>query len=102
MHAMSLQSCLTPCDRMDCSLPGSPIHGILQAKILERSPCPPLGDLPDPGTEPMSLASPALQVGSLPIAPRGKCDTYRAFICLRNETTFGIEATTRVTVWLSL
>ena len=36
MHAKSLQSCLTLCDFiMDCSLPGSSVHGILQAKILE-------------------------------------------------------------------
>ena len=29
------QSCLTPSDPMDCSLPGSSIHGILQARALE-------------------------------------------------------------------
>ena len=29
------QSCLTLCDPMDCSLPGSSVHGIFQAKILE-------------------------------------------------------------------
>ncbi|ADY76802.1 PP287 [Orf virus] len=29
------QSCPTFCDPMDCSLPGSSIHGILQAKTLE-------------------------------------------------------------------
>ena len=33
--AKSLQSCLTLCDPMDCSLPGFTIHGILQARILE-------------------------------------------------------------------
>ena len=32
MHA---QSCLPLCDPMDCSLPGSSICGILQARILE-------------------------------------------------------------------
>ena len=31
----SLQSCLTLCDPMDCSLPGFSIHGILQARTLE-------------------------------------------------------------------
>ena len=31
----SLQSCLTPCDPMDCSLPGCSIHGIFQARVLE-------------------------------------------------------------------
>ena len=29
------QSCLTLCDPMDCSLPDSSVHGILQARILE-------------------------------------------------------------------
>ena len=29
------QSCLTLCDPMDCSQPGSSVHGILQAIILE-------------------------------------------------------------------
>ena len=30
------QSCLTLCDPVDCSPPGSSVHGILQARILER------------------------------------------------------------------
>ena len=29
------QSCPTVCDPMDCSLPGSSVHGIFQARILE-------------------------------------------------------------------
>ena len=29
------QSCSTLCDPMDCSLPGSSLHGILQARVLE-------------------------------------------------------------------
>ena len=29
------QSCLTPSNPMDCSLPGSSIHGIVQARVLE-------------------------------------------------------------------
>ena len=33
IHAKSLQSCLTLYDPMDCSLPGSSVHGILQARI---------------------------------------------------------------------
>ena len=28
--------CLTFCDPMDCSLPGSSVHGIFQARILEQ------------------------------------------------------------------
>ena len=29
------QSCPTLCDPMDCSLPGSSVHGILQARVLD-------------------------------------------------------------------
>ena len=35
MHAKLLQLCPTLCNTMDCSLPGSSVHGILQARILE-------------------------------------------------------------------
>ena len=38
--AKSLQSCLTLCDPMSCSLPGSSVHGILQARILSGLPWP--------------------------------------------------------------
>ena len=33
--AKSLQSCPTLCDPIDCSLPGSSVHGIFQARVLE-------------------------------------------------------------------
>ena len=36
---------------------------ILQARVLDWSPLPPLGDLPDPEIEPASLTSPALAGG---------------------------------------
>ena len=46
---------------------------ILQARILEfGSPCPPPVDLPNPGTEPLSPASPAQQVDSLPLESPAK------------------------------
>ena len=51
----SLQSCLTLCNAMDCSLLGSYVCGILQASVLEWVACPPPGDLPDPGIEPHLL-----------------------------------------------
>ena len=53
---------------MDCNLPGSSIHGILQAGILEWVPIPSPGELPDPGIEP---GSPALQADSLLSEPQG-------------------------------
>ena len=35
MKVLVAQSCPTVCDPMDCSPPGSSVHGILQARILE-------------------------------------------------------------------
>ena len=60
MLCLVTQSCLTLCDPMDCSPPGSSVHEIFQARILEWVPFPTPGDLPDPGIEPETLASPAL------------------------------------------
>ena len=36
VHAKSLQSCLTLCDPLDCSLPGCTVCGILQTRTLEQ------------------------------------------------------------------
>ena len=47
VHSVA-QSCRTLCLLKDCSPPGSSVHGILQARILEWVPCSPPGDLPDP------------------------------------------------------
>ena len=59
MHAQALQSCPTLCDPMDSHPPGSSIHGILQARILEWVALPSSGDLPASGIEPASLMSSA-------------------------------------------
>ena len=48
---------------MDYSPLGSSVHSILQATILEWVAMPFSRDLPDPGTEPVSLTSPALAGG---------------------------------------
>ena len=60
VHAKLLQLSPTVCDPTDCSLPSSSVHGILQARILERVVSPPPGDLPNPGIKPVSLVSLAL------------------------------------------
>jgi len=53
---------------MDCSLPGSYVHGIFQARLLEWVAMSP-GNLPDPGIKPMS---PALVGGFFTTGPPGK------------------------------
>ena len=59
----SLQSCLTLCDPMDCSLPGSSVLGFSRQAYWSGLPGTPSGDLPDPGIEPVSLMSPSLAGG---------------------------------------
>ena len=60
------QSCPTLCDPMDCSLPGSSIHGIFQAIVLEWIAISFSRGSPDPGIEP---GSPVLEADSLPSEP---------------------------------
>ena len=76
MHACSVaQSYLTLSHSIDCTLPGSSVHGILQARILEWLPFPPARDLPDPGIEPASPVSLALAGGFLTTELFGKPQT---------------------------
>ena len=69
--ALVLQWYPTPCDSMDCSPPGSSVHGILQAGILEWVAMPPSRDLPDPRIELVILCLLHWQLGSLPLTPPG-------------------------------
>ena len=63
MCAQLLLSCPALCNPMDCSPPGSSVHGILQARTLEQVAMPASGDLLKPGIELESLMSPALAGG---------------------------------------
>ena len=65
MCAKLLQLCLTLCNPMDCSLPFSSVHGILQARILEGAAMPSSRESSPPGIKPASPAAPELQVDSL-------------------------------------
>ena len=59
--ANSLQSCPTLCDPWTAARQAPLSVGV-------GLPCPPPGDLPDPGIQPLSLTSPALATGSSPLA----------------------------------
>ena len=67
------ESCLTLCIPMDCIPPGSSVHGISQARILEWVTIFFSRDLPDPGIRP---ESPALAGGFFTTKSPGK--PYRA------------------------
>ena len=63
MHDKLLKLCPVLCDPMDHSLPGSSVHGILQARIVEWVAIHSSRDLPAPEIKPESLTSPALAGG---------------------------------------
>ena len=80
----SLQSCPTLCDPMDYRPPGSSVHGILQARILEWAAISSSRRSSDPGIEPTSLASPVLAGDSLPLSHLGSLSS--AFGRMRIQT----------------
>ena len=63
------QSCPTLCDPVDCSLPGSSVLGILQARLLEWVAIPFFRGSSQPRIEPRW---PAMQADSLQSEPQGK------------------------------
>ena len=73
---------------MDCSLPGSSVHSILQARLLEWVAIAHLqGNLPNSGIKPASLVSPALAGGFFPTSVTWRAQTYikQIFVPWRNE-----------------
>ena len=66
------QSCPTLCNPMDRSPPGFSM-GFYKQRYSIELPFPSLGDLPDPGIKPMSLA---LQADYLLLKPPGKAIMY--------------------------
>ena len=60
MNGKLLQSCPPLCNPMDCSPLGSLSMGFSRQEYCSGLPCPPPGDLPNPGIKLKSLMSPAL------------------------------------------
>ena len=73
------QSCPTLYDPMDNSLPGSSVHGIFQARILEWAAISSPGDLPSLEIEP---SSPALAGGFFTMEPQRKPIYVYVYICI--------------------
>ena len=61
--AQWLQCCLTLWAPRGCSPPGAPSMGFSRQEHPSGLPCPPPGDLPNPGIGPTSLEAPALAGG---------------------------------------
>ena len=78
-------------------MPGSSVHGISQARILEWIALPPPGDHPDPGIKPSLLH---WQADSLPLSHQGSLhtpllDASMAFTLPRGGVTFWYIPSTR-------
>ena len=94
MSAKPLQLCLTLCDPMDCSPPGSSVHGILQARILERVCHVLLQEIfPTQGLKPCLLCLLHWQAGSLPLVPPGN---FRAFLLMQKHPRYTLCRETTV------
>ena len=72
LSPVHVQPCLTLCYSMDCSPPGSLSMGFSRQEYWSGLPCPPPGDLLDPGIKPKSPAAPALAVIFFITDPPGK------------------------------
>ena len=92
-------SVMSICDLMDCSLPGSSVHGFSMQEYQSGSPFPSPEALPHPGIEP---GSPALQIDSLLTEPLGKPQTSP--IMGLEPTTLRLRAScfTEWAWWLSI
>ena len=64
MHTQALQSCPTLCDCIDYITCQAPLSmEFFRQEYWSGLPCPPSGNLPDPGIKLVFLMSPALAVG---------------------------------------
>ena len=79
------QSCLTLCDSIDGSLPGSRSMGFSRQEYCSGLPFPSPGDLPNPVIEPWS---PALQTDALPSEPLGKSVSTKCSKMKHNKTKY--------------
>ena len=69
---VAAQSCLTPCDPVGCSPPGSSVHEISQARILECVAISFARELPDPGIRPRDQTQVSCTAGLYGPSPQGR------------------------------
>ena len=74
MKVLVAQSCLTLCSLMDCGLPGSSVHGISQARILEYAAIPFLA-------QELNCVLHCRQILYCPSHQRSPLSDYRTGIC---------------------
>ena len=95
-------SCLTLCDQMDCGLPGSSIHGILQARILERVAMPSFRGSSQPRDRTCVSCGSCIAGGFFTAEPSGKpsymyicmCFMYKYVLVLDNHKLINMRELT--------
>ena len=85
---MGYRQCMSDCDPMDCSPPGSSVHGALQAKILERIAMPFSRGSSRPGVKPRSLA---WQADSSPAEPPGESSRVNGNLYFKTTKDFSVN-----------
>ena len=101
---------MTLCNPMGCSLPGSSVHGILQARVLVWVAIPFSWGSSRPRdrtNEPMSHMSPALQVDSLLLSHQGSpifvvLNEHYMYISLKNNNNNLISDCTKPDLWIRM
>ena len=84
------QLCLTLCNPINCSPPGSSVHGILQARTLELAAISFSRALPSLGIEPVSLMFPALPGGFFTTQFSSVAQSYPTLCDPMNRSTPGL------------
>ena len=82
---MRAQPCPTLCHPADCSLPGSSVHGILQARILQWVPMSSSRGSSQPRDRTRVSCLLHWQTGSLPLVPPRKPQTFTSLIYLNGK-----------------
>ena len=90
------------CHPMDGSLPGSSVHGILQARMLEWAAMPSSSDLPNPRSNLHLLCLLHWQAGSLPLVTWEALSIHTLYIktCLYRYNMYIYTDTRYVTVYV--
>ena len=101
VHAQSLQLCLTLCNPMDCSLPGSSVHGIFQARYWIGLPFPSPGELLNPVIDQTSVS--CIAGGFLTVWATRETH-YRSIHCFRQafwDLPIGLCVNLSKNLWLA-
>ena len=92
MHDKSLQSCLTLCNPMKDSPPGSLSMGFYRQEYWSALLCPTPGHLPNLGVESASLILPLWQEGSLLLSSTWEPPVFHGFVANRKSALPGMKS----------